>query len=112
MRPHALGVRRVAINGLEHKHKKADLDKAIKSLDLLRAARKKVGRPKGTRFYSRSDFMAAATSAYRRLYNLAGEHPKVYQIAAEMGLSKSAFHDARSEYDLHVNNIRASALSD
>jgi hypothetical protein len=109
MRSHAFGVRRVAIHGLEHKHAQTDLDKAVKGLDLLRAARKKLGRPKGTRFYSRADFMAAAASAYRLLYSLAGEHPKAYQIAEEMGLSKSAFHDALSEYELHVNDIRASA---
>jgi hypothetical protein len=75
MRPRPLGVRRVAIHGLEHKHTKADREKAIKGLDLLRAARKKIGRPKGTRFYSQSDFLAAATRAYRLLYDRAGEHP-------------------------------------
>ena len=112
MRPHAFGVRRVAIHGLEHKHKKADLDKAIKGLDLLRAARKKLGRPEGTRYYSRSDFLPAAARAYRRLFEGSGEHPKDEEIAHELGISTSAFYDTMSDYDLHLNDIRAAALKD
>lgn len=110
MRPHAFGVRRVGIHGFEHKHKKTDLNKAISGLDLLRAARKKLGRPEGTRYYSQSVFLPAAARAYRLLYDRTGEHPKDYEIADEMGLSASAFYDTMSDYDLHLNDIRAAAL--
>ena len=112
MRPHAFGVRRVAIHGLEHNHTKADLDRAIKGLDLLRAARKKVGRPEGTRYYSRSDFLPAAARAYRRLFDRSGEHPKDEEIAHELAISTSAFYDTMSDYDLHLSDIRAAALKD
>jgi len=112
MRPHAFGVRRVAIHGLEHKHKKADLDKAIKGLDLLRAARKKLGRPEGTRFYARPEFVAASVRAYRVFYERTGEHPKARAIYTEMGLSKAAYYDALREYGLHINDIRAAAMND
>ena len=112
MRPHAFGVRRVAIHGLEHKHKRADLDRAIKGLDLLRAARQKLGRPEGTRYYSQSAFLPAAVDACRRISNRTGEHPKDYEIADELGLSLSAFYDTMSDYDLHLSDIRAAALKD
>jgi len=102
----------VAIHGLEHKHKKADLDKAIKGLDLLRAARKKLGRPEGTRFYARPEFVAASVRAYRVFYERTGEHPKARAIYTEMGLSKAAYYDALREYGLHINDIRAAAMND
>lgn len=110
MRPHAFGVRRVAIYGFEHRHKKKELDKAFKGLDLLRAARRKRGRPEGTRYYSKTDFLPAAARAYRTLYETTGEHPGDYHIAAELGLSVSAFYDTMSDYDLHLNDVRAAAL--
>ena len=112
MRPHAFGVRRVAIHGLEHKHKTADLDRAIRGLDLLRAARKKLGRPEGTRFYARPEFVAASVRAYRVFYERTEEHPKARDIYTEMGLSKAAYYDALREYGLHLNDIRAAALND
>lgn len=110
MRPGAYGVRRVAICGLEHRHKKNDLDKAFEGLDLLRAARKKLGRSKGTRFYSRADFLAASVRAYRLFYERTGEHPKDRDIYTEMGITRSPFYAALQEYGLHLNDIRATAL--
>jgi hypothetical protein len=112
MRSHAFGVRRVAIHGLEHKYKKADLDKAVEGLDLLRAARKKLGRPEGSRYYSRSDFLPAAARAYRRLFDTSGKHPKDEDIAHELAISTSAFYDTMSDYDLRLSDIRAAALKD
>jgi hypothetical protein len=112
MRPHAFGVRRVAIHGLEHKHTQNEPDKAFKGLDLLRAARKKLGRPEGTRYYSERDFLPAAARAYRRLFNSSGEHPKDENIAHELAISTSAFYDTMSDYGLHLSDIRAAALKD
>jgi hypothetical protein len=112
MRPHAIGVRRVAIHGLEHKHTKSDLDKAVSGLDLLRAIRKKLGRPEGSRYYSRSDFLPSAARAYRRLFEASGEHPKDEDIAHELAISTSALYNTMSDYDLHLSDIRAAALKD
>jgi hypothetical protein len=111
MRPSPYGVRRVTICGLEHEHAKTDLDKAFEGLDLLRAARKKLGRAKGTRFYARSEFVAASVRVYRGFYERTGEHPKARDIYTEMGLSRAAFYDALREYGLHLNDIRAAALN-
>jgi hypothetical protein len=49
MRAHPYGVRRVAIHGLQYKHTEKDFERAVKGLDLLRKADRKLrGRPKGS----------------------------------------------------------------
>jgi len=110
MRAHPYGVRRVAIHGLEYKHTAKDRERAFKGLDLIRAAAKKLGRKKGTRFYSESEFRKRAPAAYRSFYDREGVHPKNLQLAAEMDLSRSALFDHMKEYGVKMNEIRAIAL--
>jgi hypothetical protein len=110
MRPQPYGVRRISICGLEHRHTKKDLDAAFEGLDLRRKAAKRLGRKKGSRTYSRTAFLSAAQIAYQRLFNLKGEHPTGLQLAVEMHLSKSAFFDHLRDYELTVEDIRATAM--
>lgn len=110
MRAHPYGVRRVAIHGLEHKHTTKDRERAVKGLDLIRAAAKKLGRKKGTRFYSESEFWKRAPAVYRSFYDREGEHPSGVQLAAEMYLSKSALYEHMKEYRVKgMKEIRAIA---
>jgi hypothetical protein len=110
MRPHALGVRRVAVHGLEHKHTQKNREKAIKGLDLLRAAVKRGGRRKGSRTYSKADFRRRAPLAYREFYNRTGEYPTGKLVAIEMHLSRSAFYAHLDAYNLTISDIRALAM--
>lgn len=110
MRSNPYGVRRVAICGLENRHKKKDLDKAFEGLDLLRAAAKKLGRTKGSRTYSEASFRRRARLAYRDFYDRTGEYPSGELLAIEMHLSRAAFYDHLKAYDLTVSDIRDLAM--
>jgi hypothetical protein len=110
VRPHAFGVRRVAIHGLEHKHTQKDREKAIKSLDLLRAAWNRRGRKKGSRSYSKAEFRKSAPHAYRESYNRTGEYPTGDLLAIELHLSRSAFYAHLDAYNLTIGKIRALAM--
>jgi hypothetical protein len=110
MRAHPYGVRRVAIHGLEYKYTAKARERAFKGLDLIRAAAKKLGRKKGTRFYSESEFRKRAPAAYRSFYNREGEHPSGTELAAEMDLSRSTLFDHMKEYSVKMNEIRALSL--
>lgn len=110
MRAHPYGVRRVAIHGLEHKHTSKDRERAYKGLDLIRAAAKKLGRKKGTRFYSEGEFRKRAPAAYKEFYERSGVHPKGFELAAEMDISRSTLFDHMKEYRVKMNEIRAIAL--
>lgn len=110
MRPHAFGVRRVAIHGLEQRHTQKDREKAIKGLDLLRAAVKRSGRRKGSRSYSKAEFRKSAPAAYREFYKRTGEHPIGELLAIEMHLSRSAFFAHLKAYKLTISKIRALAM--
>jgi len=110
MRPRPLGVRRVAIHGLEHKHTQKDREKAFKGLDLLRAAfEKRGGRSKGSRTYQKADFLIRAPLAYLDFYNRTGKYPDGALLAIEMYLSRSAFFEHLKVYKLKMNDIRALA---
>jgi hypothetical protein len=110
MRAHPYGVRRVSIHGLEHKHTAKDRERAYKGLDLIRAAAKKLGRKKGTRFYLESEFRKRAPAAYREFYKREGDHPKAFQLAVEMDISRSTLFAHMKEYRVKMNEIRAIAL--
>jgi hypothetical protein len=109
MRPRPLGVRRVAIHGLEHKHTQKDREKVFKGLALLRAAVKRGGRRKGSRSYSEADFRRRAPLAYQDFYNRTGKYPNGALLAIEMHLSRSAFFANLKAYNLTINDIRALA---
>lgn len=110
MRAHPYGVRRVAIHGLEYTYTKKDLDRVIKGLDLLRRAHKRLcGRRKGKRTYSKTAFIKLVCQKWQEFSQQFDEDPRDYQLANEMGLSRTAFYDHMADYGLGMSDLRAHA---
>lgn len=111
MRAHNYGVRRVAIQGLEHQHTKKDLDAAIKGLDLLRKVNKKLrGRKRGNRKYSKPAFIKLARQKWQAFNERFDKDPRDYELAEEMNLSRTAFYDHMADYELQMSGLRARAM--
>jgi hypothetical protein len=115
MRAHPYGVRRVAIHGLEYKHTAKDLELAVKGLDLLRAARKKLrGRRRGTKKYSEQRFRKVSVAKYRKLldeYSKDSKLPTLDDLAFAMNIARSTFIRYESDYNFTLEQIRDEAIA-
>lgn len=92
MRPYPYGVRRVAIHGLEYKHKKKDLEQAAKGLALLHRVENLRGRPKGStkpedvKAQEAAEYEKKVEAAIRKLISPIGKLPSKRAVAKELGI--------------------------
>jgi hypothetical protein len=104
----------VSIKGIEQAKGKQDIDLIWNGLNLLPKVREEMrrGRPTGSVFLHRRQFLDDAIKAYREFLSTHDERPTQYDIAAALQIVRSTFSRYLKTYGISWDEIREGATKD
>jgi hypothetical protein len=110
MKAHALGVRRVSIQGLEKSKSKSEINRVWKGLEILRRIDKDLGgRKKGSTKLSLKEFRYRAITAYQNHLEVRGTPPSDLQIANILTISPASFYRYLKNSKWNMQTLRTEA---